>query len=78
MSICFACTDPQSLSQPRYILSMAVADWSGQAWLQGFNDVGLIVFGMPANDLHNIKVRLPSLSLARCLNVSQDARREQI
>lgn len=35
---------------------MAVADYSGQAWFQGFNDVGLIVFGMPANDLVAIKV----------------------
>lgn len=35
----------------RYIISMAVADWSGQAWLQGFNDVGVAIFGMTANDL---------------------------
>ncbi|PPQ98811.1 hypothetical protein CVT24_003365 [Panaeolus cyanescens] len=34
-----------------YIISMAAADYSGQAWLQGFNDVGEVVFGMPANDL---------------------------
>ena len=40
----------------RYIISLAVADWSGQAWLQGFNDVGVAVFGMPANDLLEIKV----------------------
>jgi replication factor A1 len=37
-------------------MSLAVADWSGQAWLQGFNDVGLVVFGMPANELVEIKV----------------------
>jgi replication factor A1 len=37
-------------------MSLAVADWSGQAWLQGFNDVGLAVFGMPANELVEIKV----------------------
>ncbi len=36
-------------------MSMAVSDYSGQAWLQGFNDVGEIVFGMPANDLLSIK-----------------------
>jgi len=40
-------------------MSLAVADWSGQAWLQGFNDVGLAVFGMPANDLIEIKVGTP-------------------
>ena len=33
-----------------------MSDWSGQAWLQGFNDAGLAVFGMPANDLVRIKV----------------------
>lgn len=36
---------------------MAVADWSGQAWLQGFNDAGLVVFGMPADNLVEIRVR---------------------
>jgi replication factor A1 len=40
----------------RYIISLAVADWSGQAWLQGFNDAGLAVFGMPANDIVEVKV----------------------
>lgn len=40
-----------------YIISMAVADWSGQAWLQGFNDAGLAVFGMTADDLFEIRVR---------------------
>lgn len=39
-----------------YMIQMAVADYSGQAWLSGFNDVGLIVFGMTANELHDIKV----------------------
>jgi replication factor A1 len=40
----------------RYILSMAVADWSGQAWLQGFNDSAAIVFGMSGNELYDLKV----------------------
>ena len=46
-------------------MSLAVADWSGQAWLQGFNDVGLAVFGMPANDLVEIKVRTAFYPLGR-------------
>ncbi|KAI0690590.1 replication factor-a protein [Cytidiella melzeri] len=41
----------------RYILSMAVADCSGQAWLQGFNDAGLVVFGTPADELVDLKDR---------------------
>lgn len=38
-------------------MSMAVADWSGQAWLQGFNDAGVVVFdNKTANELMEIKV----------------------
>lgn len=36
---------------------MAAADYSGQAWLQGFNDVGEVIFGMSADQLMEIKVR---------------------
>lgn len=44
------------VSSHRYILSISVADYTGQIWMQGFNDVGNIVFGMSANDLHELKV----------------------
>ena len=47
-------------------MSLAVADWSGQAWLQGFNDVGLAVFSMPANELVEIKVSIPANSHGVC------------
>jgi len=40
----------------RYIISMAVSDHTGQAWLQGFHDVGLAVFNMSADELMEIKV----------------------
>ena len=40
----------------RYIISMAVSDHTGQAWLQGFHDVGLAVFNMSADELMDIKV----------------------
>lgn len=36
---------------------MAVSDYSGQAWYQGFNDVGETVFGMTADQLMEMKVR---------------------
>ena len=39
-----------------YIMSLAVADYSGQAWLQGFNEIGVAIFNMSANDLLAIKV----------------------
>lgn len=35
---------------------MAVSDYSGQAWFQGFNDVGNAIFGMTANELMKMKV----------------------
>ncbi|KAG9315620.1 hypothetical protein JVU11DRAFT_3262 [Chiua virens] len=41
----------------RYTMSMAVSDWSAQLWLQGFNDVGLAVFGKTADELMEIKDR---------------------
>jgi replication factor A1 len=47
----------------RYIISMAVSDYTGQAWLQGFNDVGVAVFGMPADDFIQIKVCFSSILL---------------
>ena len=37
-------------------MSLAVADHSGQAWLQGFNEVGVAIFNMSANELLAIKV----------------------
>jgi hypothetical protein len=41
----------------RYMMSMAVSDHSGQAWLQGFNEVGVAVFGISADEMHALKVR---------------------
>jgi replication factor A1 len=55
-----------SLQSVRYIMSLAVADYSGQAWLQGFNDVGVAIFGMSANELLEIRV-----SLSFLVNASQ-------
>jgi len=56
---CFVC-DPDSGAPAhtfsRYIISMAVSDYTGQAWLQGFHDVGLAVFKMDAGELMEIKV----------------------
>lgn len=47
----------RSFSEPnyRYMMSMSVADHTGQAWLQGFNDVGLVVFGKTANEMNALK-----------------------
>ncbi|KAG5354081.1 hypothetical protein C0989_009779 [Termitomyces sp. Mn162] len=52
---CEKCDKSFEAPEYRYLISLAVADYSGQAWLQGFNDVGLAVFGMSANDLIQIK-----------------------
>ncbi|KAF9527021.1 hypothetical protein CPB83DRAFT_857001 [Crepidotus variabilis] len=52
---CEKCNQSFEAPRHRYIMSMAVADYSGQAWLQGFNDVGEAIFGKPANDLVTIK-----------------------
>ncbi|KAF8163440.1 hypothetical protein B0H34DRAFT_695492 [Crassisporium funariophilum] len=54
---CEKCNLSFAAPEHRYIMSLAVADYSGQAWLQGFNDVGTAVFGMTANELLEIKDR---------------------
>ncbi|KAG0697017.1 hypothetical protein DFH29DRAFT_812337 [Suillus ampliporus] len=54
---CEKCDKTFERPEYRYIMSMAVADWSGQAWLQGFNDAGLAVFGKTADEIHEIKDR---------------------
>ncbi|KAH8117078.1 replication factor-a protein [Phellopilus nigrolimitatus] len=54
---CEKCDRSYSSPEYRYIMSMSVSDYSGQAWLQGFNDVGVSVFGMPANELNEMKLR---------------------
>lgn len=57
-------------TRARYIISMAVSDHTGQAWLQGFHDVGLAVFNMSADDLMEIKVCPLSNPVANvCLTV---------
>ncbi|KAJ2934896.1 hypothetical protein H1R20_g2147, partial [Candolleomyces eurysporus] len=54
---CEKCSQSFATPEHRYIMSMSVADHSGQAWLQGFNEVGTMVFGMTANELLEIKER---------------------
>ncbi len=56
-------SDPILMSDCRYVMSMAVADHSGQAWLQGFNDVGQAVFNVSADELVGIKVSHRSSSV---------------
>lgn len=54
---CEKCDKTFESPEYRYIFSMAVADWSGQLWLQGFNEVGLAVFGCPADEAIAAKER---------------------
>jgi len=54
---CEKCNQSWPQPQYRYIMSMACSDWSDQAWLQGFNDVGEAIFKRKADDLHDMKDR---------------------
>ncbi|KIY50750.1 replication factor-a protein [Fistulina hepatica ATCC 64428] len=58
---CEKCDKSFDKPEYRYLLYMAVADCSAQAWLSGFNDAGNIVFGMTADQLVEIRDRDPSL-----------------
>ncbi|THV07795.1 replication factor-A protein 1 [Dendrothele bispora CBS 962.96] len=52
---CEKCNKSHDAPSWRYIISMAVSDPTAQVWLQGFNDVGEVIFGRNANDLVEIK-----------------------
>jgi replication factor A1 len=39
----------------RYILSFSVSDYTGQLWLQAFNDQAEQILGKSANDLHQLR-----------------------
>ncbi|KAJ6502115.1 hypothetical protein C8R45DRAFT_861868 [Mycena sanguinolenta] len=54
---CEKCGKTEPVPKYRFIMSMACSDWSDQAWLQGFNEVGELVFGMTGDALHDIKER---------------------
>ncbi|KAJ7572056.1 hypothetical protein C8J56DRAFT_1016470 [Mycena floridula] len=54
---CEKCNVTHPQPRYRYIMQMAVADWSGQAWFQGFNDTGEAVIGMNADVLMDVKER---------------------
>ncbi|KAJ6463731.1 replication factor-A protein 1 [Mycena vitilis] len=54
---CETCNQSYAKPKYRYIVSMACADWSDQAWLQGFNDVGETVFGMTADEMVALKAK---------------------
>ena len=41
----------------RYIFSANIADYSGQIWISGFDDIGQLLMGMTADQLDNIRVR---------------------
>lgn len=64
---CTACVASMHLTcRLRYIISMAVADWSGQAWLQGFNDAGVVVFEKSADEVMELKVCTLTFSTSIC------------
>lgn len=42
--------------QCSYLLSMSVADYTGQIWLQGFNDVAELILGISAKALKELTV----------------------
>jgi len=48
---CEKCERTYENPEHRYLVTFCAADHTGQLWLQGFNDVGLAIFEMPANDL---------------------------
>ncbi|KAI0273472.1 replication factor-A protein 1 [Gloeopeniophorella convolvens] len=52
---CEKCDRSYEKPNYRYIISMAVGDYTGQMWLSGFNEVGDMLFGMTGNELRAIQ-----------------------
>ncbi|CAL1705705.1 unnamed protein product [Somion occarium] len=52
---CEKCERSYEKPEYRYIITMAVADHTQQAWFQGFNEAGEVIFHRPANKLMEIK-----------------------
>ncbi|KAL1732495.1 hypothetical protein EV714DRAFT_206529 [Schizophyllum commune] len=52
---CEKCNVSHSSPDYRFMLQLAVADLHGQAWFQGFNDAGQIIFNRSANEIMQMK-----------------------
>lgn len=39
----------------RYIMSLCASDFTGQVWLSGFNEMGQLILGKSANEMHELK-----------------------
>lgn len=52
---CEKCSVSHDRPDYRYIVSLNVADHTSHQWLSCFNDTGLLIFGMSANELMELK-----------------------
>jgi len=48
---CHSCNKSYNEANPRYIMSIAVSDHTGNCWLSCFNDVGKIIFDKDAKEV---------------------------
>ncbi|KDQ14551.1 hypothetical protein BOTBODRAFT_32688 [Botryobasidium botryosum FD-172 SS1] len=54
---CEKCDKSCETPEWRYLLSFSVADHTSQAWLQAFNEVGVIIMGISAPELQELKTQ---------------------
>ncbi|GAA6061586.1 hypothetical protein JCM10212_004336 [Sporobolomyces blumeae] len=52
---CEKCEQSYEAPQYRYILSLAVNDFTSQIWLSGFNEIGQEILGVSANEMQALK-----------------------
>ncbi|CAG8669133.1 1920_t:CDS:2, partial [Paraglomus occultum] len=67
---CEKCSKSYDSPDYRYILSIGIADHTGQAWLQAFNDVGIQIMGKTATELHTRKVENETLFSAAMMEAN--------
>lgn len=49
---CEKCNKEYPECNYRYIMSLTLADWSGSQWVSAFDDVGELIMGASAKDMH--------------------------
>ena len=54
---CEKCDRSYPEPEHRFILTCSVADFSGQTWLQAFNEAGQVLLGKTANEMVEMRVR---------------------
>lgn len=63
---CEKCDRSYAEPEHRFILTTSVSDFSGQVWLQAFNEAGIVIMGKTANELVEMRVSFFAFAIIKC------------